>query len=52
VVAACTEPLDWLPVTGLLPDHPPEAVHAAALAADQLRVALPPTATVLGFALI
>jgi hypothetical protein len=51
VVAACTAPLDWLPVAGLLPDQPPEAVHAAALAADQLRVVLPPTATVLGLAL-
>jgi hypothetical protein len=52
VVAACTAPLDWLPVAGLLPDQPPEAVHCEALAADQLRVVLLPAATVLGFALI
>jgi hypothetical protein len=51
VVAAFTAPLDWLPVAGLLPDQPPEAVHAAALAADQLKVVLPPAATVLGLAL-
>ncbi len=52
MVAACTGPLDWLPVAGLLPDQPPEAVHSVVLAADQLRVVLPPAATVLGFALI
>jgi hypothetical protein len=52
VVAACRAPLDALPVAGLLPDHPPEAVHCVVLAADQLRVVLPPAATVLGLALI
>jgi hypothetical protein len=52
VVAACTGPLDWLPLAGLVPDHPPEAVQWEELAADQLSVVLPPAATVLGFALI
>ena len=38
------------PVTGLVPDHDPEAVQAVALVADQLSVALLPLATVLGLA--
>jgi hypothetical protein len=38
------------PVTGLLPDHPPDAVHAVALVDDQLSVAAAPLLTVLGAA--
>jgi len=38
------------PLGFLLPDHAPEAVHDAALGADHVKVALPPLATVLGFA--
>jgi len=45
-------PVDCVPLVALLPDQPPEAVQAVALADDQLSAALPPLATVLGFALI
>jgi hypothetical protein len=34
-----------------VPDHPPEAVHEVALAADHARVELTPLVTVLGLAL-
>jgi hypothetical protein len=34
----------------MLPDQPPEAVQAVALVVDQVRVELPPLATVLGLA--
>lgn len=37
-------------MTGLLPDHPPDAVHAVALVDDQLSVAAAPLLTVLGAA--
>ena len=37
-------------MTGLVPDQEPEAVQAVALVADQVRAALLPLATVLGFA--
>jgi hypothetical protein len=37
-------------VAGLVPDQDPEAVHAVALVADQVSVALLPLATVLGLA--
>jgi hypothetical protein len=40
-----------LPLVGWLPDHAPDAVHAVALAADQVSTAVPPWATVLGLAL-
>ena len=43
-------PVDCEPLVALLPDHPPEAVHAVALVADQVRVELAPLATVLGLA--
>jgi hypothetical protein len=33
------------------PDHPPEAVHAVALVADQVKLLLPLLATLLGLAL-
>ncbi len=36
----------------MLPDQPPEAVHAVAFLDDQVRVALLPLATVLGLALM
>ena len=42
--------MDCEPLVALLPDHPPEAVHAVALVADQVRVELAPLATVLGLA--
>ena len=38
------------PLTGLVPDQDPEAVHAVAFVADQLSVAPLPLATVLGLA--
>jgi hypothetical protein len=45
-------PLDWEPLIALLPDQPPEAVHAVALLEAQVRVELLPLATVLGLALM
>lgn len=47
---AVSAPLDCDPLTALAPDHAPEAVHAVALAADQVSEELLPLATVLGFA--
>ena len=44
-------PVDLEPFTGWLPDHAPEAVQAVALVEDQVKVELPPLATVLGLAL-
>ena len=44
--------MDCEPLTALLPDHPPEAVQEVALVDDQVKVELPPLATVLGLALI
>jgi hypothetical protein len=41
-----------VPLVALLPDHPPEALQDVALAADQVRVELPPEAIVLGPALM
>jgi hypothetical protein len=35
-------PVDWEPLSALLPDQPPPAVQAVALAEDQMSVALPP----------
>lgn len=43
-------PVDCDPPTGLLPDQPPEAVHAAALVDDQVTVDAPPLLIVLGVA--
>ncbi len=40
-----------MPLTALLPDHPPEATHVVALLLDQVRVAEPPAGTVPGLAL-
>jgi hypothetical protein len=45
-------PVDWEPLTALLPFHAPEAVQAVAFVADQLRVELVPLVTELGAALI
>jgi hypothetical protein len=44
-------PVDFEPFTGSLPDHAPEAVQEVALDDDQVKVELPPLATVLGLAL-
>jgi hypothetical protein len=44
-------PVDWEPVTALVPDHEPPATHAVALLAAQLRVEELPLAIVLGLAL-
>ena len=43
-------PVDCEPLAALLPDQAPDAVHEVALVADQVRVELPPLATVLGLA--
>ncbi len=43
--------MDCEPLTGLLPDHAPEAVQEVALVADQVRVELLPLITELGLAL-
>jgi hypothetical protein len=48
VALAVSAPVDWEPLMGFAPDHEPEAVHAVALVADQLSVALPPLVTLLG----
>jgi hypothetical protein len=42
--------VDCVPLVGLPPDQPPEAVQEAAFFADQLSVAALPRVTVLGFA--
>lgn len=43
--------VDCDPLMGMLPDQPPDAVHAVALVLAQVSVELWPLATVLGFAL-
>jgi hypothetical protein len=50
VVLAVSAPVDWVPVSDLVPDHPPEAAHDIALVEDQVSVAPLPLCTVLGFA--
>ena len=45
-------PVDCAPLLALMPDQPPEAVQAVALAADHVRVELAPAASVLGLALM
>ena len=45
-------PVDCVPLVALLPDQPPEAVQAVALAEDHFRVELAPVASVLGLALM
>jgi hypothetical protein len=44
-------PVDCDPLTGLFPDHAPEAAQLVALVADQVSVELPPLLTALGPAL-
>jgi hypothetical protein len=48
VAFADKTPVDCEPLAGLLPDQPPEAVHAVAFAAFQFSVALVPLEMVLG----
>lgn len=44
-------PVDCEPLVPFVPDHPPEAVQAVALVADQVNVLVPLLATLLGLAL-
>ncbi len=48
MVLALSAPVDCEPLSGMLPDHPPDAVHAVALLDDQVNVALFPLVIVLG----
>lgn len=48
MVVAFNGPVDSLPLNGLVPLQPPEAVQLVALAPDQSNVALPPTAMTFG----
>lgn len=41
-------PVDCVPVTALLPDQAPEAIHEVAFVTDQVSVALLPLLTALG----
>jgi hypothetical protein len=43
-------PVDWEPLTDLLPDQPPEALQEVALVADQESELEAPFATLLGLA--
>lgn len=43
--------VDCDPLTGLVPDHPPDAVHAVAFVLAHVNVEAWPLATVLGLAL-
>lgn len=47
---AVRAPVDCDPLTGFVPDQDPEAAHAVASVADQVRVEPVPVATVLGLA--
>ena len=47
---AVSAPVDCEPLTGLVPDQPPEAVQEVALVEVHVNVELPPLATVLGLA--
>lgn len=51
VVLALSAPVLQVPVIGLLPDQPPEAVQVLALLADQLSVAAAPLLIAAGLAL-
>jgi hypothetical protein len=42
--------VDWVPVSALVPDQAPEAVHEVALLEDHVRVEEPPRLIVLGLA--
>ena len=48
---AFSAPVLALPLVGSLPDQPPEAVQLLAFVVDQLSIADPPLATVVGLAL-
>jgi hypothetical protein len=48
---AVNGPVDWDPDNGFCPDHAPDAAHEVALADDQVNVAAPPLATLVGSAL-
>jgi len=48
---ARSAPVLAVPLVGLVPDHPPEAVQLVALVEDQFSIAEPPRTTVLGVAL-
>jgi hypothetical protein len=50
VALALSAPVDCEPLAALVPDQAPDAVHEVALVAVQLKVELPPLATVLGLA--
>lgn len=45
---AVRAPVDWVPLTALLPDQAPPAVQAVALVEDHTSVAALPLLTVLG----
>ncbi|HMH88768.1 MAG TPA: hypothetical protein VK523_08995 [Steroidobacteraceae bacterium] len=45
---AVSAPVDWVPLTALLPDQAPPAVQAVALLEDHVKVAALPLLTVLG----
>ena len=45
---AVRAPVDWVPLTALLPDQAPPAVQAVALLEDHAKVAALPLLTVLG----
>lgn len=47
---ALSAPVDWEPLTALVPDHAPEAAQEVALVEDQVKVAAAPLLTVLGAA--
>lgn len=50
VDATVSEPIVWLPVVALLPDHAPDAVQDVAFAAVQASTVDPPDVTDVGFA--
>jgi hypothetical protein len=52
VVVAFSAPVLALPLVGSLPDQPPDAVQLLAFVEDQLSIAEPPLATVVGLALM
>jgi hypothetical protein len=51
VALAVRAPVACEPLAALVPDQAPDAAQEVALVADQLKVALPPLAIVLGLAL-
>jgi hypothetical protein len=51
VPLAVRTPVDCDPLVLFGPDHPPDAVHAVAFVADQVKLLVPLLATLLGLAL-